>query len=175
MEPGYTFSWLDFLSKSAGPVIAAIFAAILATFFSMNRFYKEKWWEKRLVSFTEVIEIAYKIKMVEDYTLELQYYNRGEASFGFNPHSEEVEKQLFEKYWIDLQEIERISQLAEFTLTPVTSQILNEYLSKRKQIRVDYREDAMSGEECEKADFQASVDLLDKLVNEAKRSLKIKH
>jgi hypothetical protein len=169
-----SFDWLDFISKAAGPVLAAIFAATLATWFASNRFYKEKWWEKRLQSFTELIEIAYRIKMVDDYSLECQYERRGEGTRGFNQHPKDIEEKLFAAYWMDIQEVERISQIAEFTLTPNASAILNEFLTKRKQIRTDFHDDARSGDECEEEDYKISKDLLEKIVLEAKTNLKIK-
>ncbi|MCP2005267.1 UNVERIFIED_ORG: hypothetical protein J2Y78_003807 [Buttiauxella agrestis ATCC 33320] len=175
MEAHTSFDWLDFTSKAAGPVLAAILAAILATWFSSNRFYKEKWWEKRLQSFTDLIEIAYRVKMVDDYSLECQYLNKGEGSHGFNQHPKDVADALYAEYWRDIQDIERISQLAEFTLTPKAAKILNDFLAKRKQIRSDFHEEAMSSEDCEEEDYKASKKLLEELVAEAKGNLKIRH
>ncbi|WP_159282170.1 hypothetical protein [Rahnella variigena] len=169
------FDLVDFLSKVTGPIVAAIAAAILATWFATNRFYKEKWWEKRLVSFTEIIEISFRIKMMDDYFLECQYYGRGDAKRGFAPHPEDISQKLVAEYWADLQEIERITQLSEFTLTPKTSEILNAFLKERERIRKDFYDDAMQPEECQEDDYKASNKLLRDLVSEAKRSLKIKH
>lgn len=170
-----TFDWLDFLSKAAGPVLAAIAAAILATWFATNRFYKEKWWEKRLDSFTEVIEISYKIKMMDSYFLECQYYETGDGTRGFTPHPQNVSKKLEAEYWLNLQELERITHLSEFTLTSEAAEILSSFLKKRKQVRTDFYNDSKTSWECQEEDYVISSTLLSSLVFEAKRNLKVKH
>lgn len=170
-----SFDWIDFLSKVTGPIVAAIATAILATWFATHRFYKEKWWEKRLVAFTEIIEISYRVKMCDDYFLECNYYAKGDAKRGFEPHPGDVERMLVVEYRADLQELERIAQLSEFTLTPKTSEILNKFLKERERIRKDFYDHAMQQDDCQEEDYKSSKKLLIDLVGEARLSLKVKH
>lgn len=64
---------MDIVSKIIIPVIVALLAAHFSTRFALDKFYKEKWWEKRLESFTEIINIAYRIKMANRYFVELEH------------------------------------------------------------------------------------------------------
>ncbi|WP_338570507.1 hypothetical protein VRB37_16555 [Erwinia billingiae] len=174
VTPNDAIDWVGLASKSAGPVLVAILAAFLAAKLAVNRFYKEKWWEKRLASFTEVIELSYRIKMTNDYFLEIESSKQNLQSREFKRHKPEVELQLTSQYWTDLQEIERISQLSEFTLTMNASNIIKDFLKGRKSIRESFNEGERTSFEASDADYAVSVRLLDSLVAEAKRELKVK-
>ncbi|WP_112197785.1 hypothetical protein [Rahnella sp. NRRL B-41462] len=175
MEPTTApFDWLDLISKAAGPVIAAFIAAFLAAKFAVNRFYKEKWWEKRLAAFTEVIDLAYKLKMTEDYYLEVESMKEDLQSRDFKRHPPETERSLTDSYWETVQEIERIAQLSEFTLTSKASSIVNAFLKRRQSTRDAFNEDSLTTFEAANEDYAAAEDLLSSLVAEAKRELKVK-
>lgn len=165
---------IDFSIKVGGPILAAVVAASLAAKFAVDRFYKEKWWEKRLESFTETIEISYRLMKSDDYFLEIESAKINLQSKNFNRHKSEVEKQLSEQYWVDLQEIERISQLSEFTLTTKAAEIISDFLSERKRIREAFDEDSITSFDASDKDLSASKTLLSRLVSEAKKELRVK-
>ncbi len=170
----HSIDWPDLFLKFLGPILSAIAAAFLAARFAVNRFYKEKWWEKRLQSFTEVIEISYRIMKSEEYFLENEYSNMNLQSKHFNRHTPEIEKQLSSQYWADMQDIERISQLSEFTLTMKAAQIIKDFLLEKANIRSAWDENAITILEASESDYGASKKLLSCLVTEAKRELKVK-
>ncbi|KVK24495.1 hypothetical protein [Enterobacter hormaechei] len=139
----------------------------------MNKFYKEKWWEKRLEAFTEIINIAYRIKMSNDYFLRCEYAQMEPGESRFKPHPKEIEEKLRTEYWLDLQELERIAQLADFTLTTKVKSLLDVYVNARKKMMDDWYEDAIESYEASEKDLKLSEKLLSNLVAEAKRELKI--
>ncbi|HGG9077856.1 TPA: hypothetical protein ACJJX9_003893, partial [Enterobacter hormaechei subsp. xiangfangensis] len=143
------------------------------TKFALNKFYKEKWWEKRLEAFTEIINIAYRIKMSNDYFLRCEYAQMEPGESRFKPHPKEIEEKLRTEYWLDLQELERIAQLADFTLTTKVKSLLDVYVNARKKMMDDWYEDAIESYEASEKDLKLSEKLLSNLVAEAKRELKI--
>ncbi len=164
---------MDFASKIIIPLVVAAFAAYFSTKFALKKFYTEKWWEKRLEAFTEIINIAYRIKMTDGYFLDCEYERMGEFESRFKPHPKEIQDKLEAEYWLDLQELERIAQLADFTLTENVKTILDDFVSARKKIVNDCHYDYLSNlEACEK-DFALAKTLLGDLVSEAKNELKI--
>ncbi len=164
---------IDILSKFIVPLLVAALAAYFSTKFALNKFYKEKWWEKRLEAFTEIINIAYRIKMSNDYFLSCEYAQMEPGDSRFKAHPKEIEEKLRAEYWLDLQELERIAQLADFTLTSKVKSILDVYVRDRRKIENDYYEDAIESLEVSELDFKLSKKLLSDLVLEAKNELKI--
>ncbi|EMV1761396.1 hypothetical protein AABV99_000998 [Enterobacter ludwigii] len=163
----------DVLSKFVVPLLVAALAAYFSTKFALNKFYKEKWWEKRLGAFTEIINIAYRIKMSNDYFLRCEYAQMEPGESRFKPHPKEIEEKLRTEYWLDLQELERIAQLADFTLTTKVKRLLDVYVNARKKMMDDWYEDAIESYEASEKDLKLSEKLLSDLVAEAKRELKI--
>lgn len=164
---------MDILSKFVVPLLVAALAAFFSTKFALNKFYKEKWWEKRLEAFTEIINIAYRIKMSNDYFLNCEYAQMEPGEPRFKPHPKEIEEKLRAEYWLDLQEVERIAQLADFTLTTKVKSILDVYVNARKKMMDDWHEHAIESLDASEKDLTLSENLLSDLVSEAKRELKI--
>ncbi|HCR0118770.1 TPA: hypothetical protein OMS17_003782 [Klebsiella aerogenes] len=165
---------IDILSKFIVPLLVAALAAYFSTKFALNKFYKEKWWEKRLEAFTEIINIAYRIKMSNDYFLSCEYAQMEPGDSRFKPHPKEIEEKLRAEYWLDLQELERIAQLADFTLTTTVKNMLDSYVNSRKKVMDDWYDDAIESIGASIKDLKLSEKLLSDLVKEAKRELKIK-
>ncbi|EPK7406939.1 hypothetical protein WJF72_001020 [Klebsiella aerogenes] len=165
---------IDILSKFIVPLVVAALAAYFSTKFALNKFYKEKWWEKRLEAFTEIINIAYRIKMSNDYFLSCEYAQMEPGDSRFKPHPKEIEEKLRAEYWLDLQELERIAQLADFTLTTTVKNMLDSYVNSRKKVMDDWYDDAIESIDASIKDLKLSEKLLSDLVKEAKRELKIK-
>lgn len=169
----YSQEIMDFVSKIIIPLVVAAFAAYFSTKFALNKFYKEKWWEKRLESFTEIINIAYRVKMTDDYFLRCEYEKMEVSDSRFKPHPKNIEEKLVGEYWRDLQELERIAQLADFTLTANVKIILDQFVTARTKIMNDCFDDALCDLDASERNFTLSKKLLGDLVAEAKNELKI--
>jgi len=164
---------MDVLSKFVIPFLIAALTAYFSTRFALSKFYKEKWWEKRLEAFTEIINIAYRLKMSNEYFMNCEYAKMELGESRFKPHPKEIEDKLGAEYWIDLQELERIAQLADFTLTTRVKKLLDLYVKARKEMMDDYYENAIESLDASEKDLILSEKLLSDLVSEAKRELKI--
>ncbi|UYU30325.1 hypothetical protein [Siccibacter colletis] len=154
------------------PVVLATIAAYYSARLALKKFYKEKWWEKRLEAFTQIIDISYRIKMTNDYFRNCEYDKKNLAELSFRRHPASIEKELTIEYWKDLQELERISQLASFTLTDTASQILNEYIISRKDLVKEDEEGLVDSLMAEDKHYELSEKLLSSLVSEAKKELR---
>lgn len=162
------------LSRFVVPLLVAALAAYFSTRFALNKSYKEKWWEKRLEAFTEIINIAYRIKMTNDYFLNCEYIRVDQGDPRFKQHPKEIEDKLSDEYWLDLQELERIAQLADFTLTTKVKAILDDEVKARKQLMDEWYDDASESLDGSERELTLSEKLLNSLVSEAKKELKIK-
>ncbi|HIE5440239.1 TPA: hypothetical protein ACXNQ3_001352 [Serratia marcescens] len=164
---------IDFAFKYLSPLLVAAVAAYCSAKFALNKFYKEKWWEKRLEAFTEIINIAYRIKMANDYFVKYEHEKSGDFDSRFKPHPKDIEDKLVAEYWLDHQELERIAQLADFTLTANVKIILDNFVNARKIIIKDVYDNALESLEASERDLSISTELLSDLVSEAKNELKI--
>lgn len=164
---------MDVLSKFVIPLLAAALAAFFSTRFALNKFYKEKWWEKRLEAFTEIINIAYRIKMSDDYFLKCGYAQMEQETSIFKRHPKDIEEKLSAEYWLDIQELERIAQLADFTLTTKAKTLLEDYVKDKNKLLNDWNDDDIDSIEGAERDLKLSEKLLSSLVSEAKKELKI--
>lgn len=111
--------------------------------------------------------------MSNDYFLRCEYAQMEPGESRFKPHPKEIEEKLRTEYWLDLQELERIAQLADFTLTTKVKSLLDVYVNARKKMMDDWYEDAIESYEASEKDLKLSEKLLSNLVAEAKRELKI--
>jgi hypothetical protein len=171
---GTAFDYTPLITQLAIGLATGSIAAFLTAKFALGRFYKEKWWEKRLESFTETIEISYRLMKSDEYFYEIESAKLSLQSKDFNRHEPNTEKLLSDQYWVDLQEIERISQLSEFTLTSKAAEIISDFLLERKRTREAFDEDSITSFDASDKDLFASKTLLARLVSEAKKELRVK-
>lgn len=168
--------WFDIGTKIAvGLVIALVTGLIVANRtaqYALNRFYKEKWWEKQLSAFLEVTEHAYKVKHADDYWL-AENESRRDEDETFKALSKADRDKLKEEHDSSINEIIRISHLASFTLSPNASTLLATFISEHKKIYPSWWGDEISSEETTERSSQI-IDILFKgLLAEAKRALNL--
>lgn len=168
--------WGDIGSKIAvGLVIAVVTGLIVANRtaqYALNRFYKEKWWEKQLAAFLEVTEHAYKVKRADDYWLAAIECGRDEDDT-FKKLSYADQVKLKEEHDSAINEIIRISHLASFTLSPNASTLLTTFISEHNKIYPSWWTEQISSDEATERSSEI-IDILFKgLLAEAKRALKL--
>ncbi|WP_145479733.1 hypothetical protein [Yersinia similis] len=125
--------WADISFKIGVPVATGLIVAYGTAKYALYRFYKEKWWEKRLSAFLEVIEHAYNVKRADEYWLAASEY-MGDDDDTFKSLSEEDNAKLKDEHDLAMKEIIRISHLASFTLSQNTSIFLETYIKEHKKI-----------------------------------------
>jgi hypothetical protein len=164
--------WIDMATKISIGVVTGLFVAYGTAKYALNRFYTEKWWEKRLNAFLEVTEHAYKIKRAESYFLAVLDSQRSQDE-SFKSLSKDEEEKLRVEREESIKEITRISHLASFTLSDRAHYALKKYVGEHDKIFPSWWYDALTAEEATEKSSEIIDVLFDELITEAKTSLNL--
>ncbi len=158
--------------KIGVPVATGLIVAYGTAKYALNRFYKEKWWEKRLSAFLEVTEHAYKVKRADDYWL-AENESRRDEDETFKALSKADLDKLKEEHDSSINEIIRISHLASFTLSPNASTLLATFISEHNAIYPSWWVDEISSDEATERSSEIINILFKGLLAEAKQALNL--
>lgn len=150
-------SMLDFLLKVTPGIIAAFVAAKLA----VNKFYKEKSWERREKAYAEIINSLYNL--IKYFRVHKEDYGQGTGL------SENTEEELYTAYIGASSSLAKATDIGSFYISTEATAILNEL---KNRTLLNYREEPMF--EIYESEFQAHQAALDKFLAIAKKDLKIK-
>ena len=154
------------LSQVGISIFSGAIAALIATKLSLGRFYKEKWWEKRALAFNDLINSVYVINDVYKRALEECYaFTEGDAL---------ISKEEWSKSHDLHSQFDKLSLIGPLTITDKASEMLKIYLKKRREIYDQVGVDAIDATTAFSIMAEESHKLLDCLLVEAKRELKIK-
>ena len=152
-----TDSILDFLLKIIPGIIAAFVAARLA----VNKFYKEKSWERREKAYAEIINSLYNL--IKYFRVHKEDYGQGTGL------SENTEAELYTAYISASSSLAKATDIGSFYISNEANTVLNEL---RNRALLNYREEPMF--EIYESEFQAHQTALNKFLVIAKKDLKIK-
>jgi len=155
-------NWISDILKALLPaVILVVFTSILTVRLAMRRFYKEKWWEKKQETYSQLLETFHHIK-----NNAAEYYE-GEI----NPdYLTEEKKQELTRDWKKFsREFAKLRDLASFHISDEAVAILDEYQKKTAEAR---KSETIF--ECIDGDLAAASQCLEALKEAAKRDLKVK-
>ncbi|MFY1040066.1 hypothetical protein ACOMYX_16215 [Pantoea agglomerans] len=152
-------------------LLVALAVVYLGAHFALKRFYKEKWWEKRLNAFNTQIEAAYLLHRVLKYRHDKTLYgDKPKNIVGFikleDPEVEILDKQ----YRHALAELEKFHYLGSLLTSKGSVDLIKSFFDKLNAITpllLDLDHEAL-----EKSKLW-SEKLLNDLVEEAKFQLKI--
>lgn len=150
-------SILDFLVKITPGIISAFVAAGLA----VNKFYKEKSWERREKAYVEIINSLYDI--IKYFMVYKEDYGRGTGL------SENTEADLYTAYISASSSLAKATDIGSFYISNEANTVLNEL---RNRVLLNYSEEPMF--EIYDSEFQAHQTVLNKFLVIAKKDLKIK-
>lgn len=152
-----TDSILDLLVKITPGIIAAFVAARLA----VNKFYKEKSWERREKAYAEIINSLYDL--IKYFRVHKEDYGQGTGL------SENTEAELYAAYISASSSLAKATDIGSFYISNEANAVLNEL---RNRALLNYREEPMF--EIYESEFQAHQTALNKFLVIAKKDLKIK-
>src|SRR5260370_11499645 len=98
------------------PVLAAFSAAGLTAWFSLWRFRKERWWEKKFESYVAIMEALHNMVAGFDEAFE--------ASAGGREVPPDLQRKLEEKHLAGIEEISKQINIGEFLLISDTTKTL---------------------------------------------------
>jgi hypothetical protein len=103
-------------------LLSAFVASGLTAWFSLRRFYSEKWWDRKLAAYTAIMEALHHMKRINDDSIRREE-NGVEAS-------DERETEDYTKYRDASLEVRKQRDLGEFLLSREAAETLNELFSK---------------------------------------------
>ncbi|MGM0582945.1 MAG: hypothetical protein ACQETL_19870 [Bacteroidota bacterium] len=151
----------DILSKILPGLIIAIFASFLSTKWSLKKFYSEKWWERKSIAYSELIESLYEV---------LQFFEIHKKDFGQGTGlTTKQESNLQEKYNQAHLKIKKASDIGSFVVSKKTQLILKELFERPKLNRNQNPIFEIYEEK-----YEAHQNALELIVIEAKKDLCVK-
>ncbi|EEC1173276.1 hypothetical protein KHA76_001806 [Salmonella enterica subsp. houtenae serovar 44:z36,[z38]:-] len=168
--------WVDIGSKVSVGLITGLVTGLIVAYctaqYALNRFYKEKWWEKRLTAFLELTEYVYKVKRADDYWVAVMESKMFEDESFISLPEEEIKK-LREEQSLAMKEIIRISHLASFTLSHKASELLTTYITEYDKIYPSWWVDEITDDEATIKSSEIIDALFNELLTEARTVLNI--
>lgn len=153
------------LSQVGISIFSGAIAALIATKLSLGKFYKEKWWEKRALSFNELINSVYVINDV--------YRRALDECYEFSSGETLISKEEWAKSHELHEQFDKLSLIGPLTITSTASEMLRLYLNKRREIYSKVNSFALDAPDAYSIMVEESQKLLEGLLSEAKKELKI--
>lgn len=98
----------DFIFKAGFSVITAVITAIVTVRLSLKRFYSEKWWEKKSISYTTIIESLHNMKKYCDEHMEYEMTHK--------EIPKEKQEQLWLSYSLARDEVSKAIDIGSFII-----------------------------------------------------------
>ncbi len=151
----------DIIKLIVPGAIIAILSALITVRLAIRRFHEEKWWEKKVESYTSIFEVLHRFKIYVSQHYDQQILrDRSEKQMG-----------ALEKEWrTTSREYARLRDLASFYLSKEALAILKAYENRKSKIRSEENDRFRRIED----DLEAVGECLKKLKEAAKKDLKIR-
>lgn len=151
------------------PIIIGTAAAGITAYLALNRFYREKWWEKKHAAYNQLIDNLIELK--EMYQHAANFYEMEHEAYQ-NLRDLPTGLVDWNKVHSISAQVRRFYILSPISLSQYASQVLNDFFQKDSDINYSVYEEGYPSFIA----YQDIVHLLDKLileiVKDAKRELK---
>ena len=149
----------EFLLKTSPGIITAILASYLTAKWSLQKFYSEKWWQRKENAYVEIIDALYDL---------VQYCEIRKEDYGGGAgYSEDKEKNFAERYNQAFWKIKKATDIGVFVVSSKAATILQELRDKP-----ELEWDENPPWEIYQQDYEYYKDALNKIVKVAKEDLK---
>lgn len=153
------------------PIVTGVAAAGFTTYFALNRFYYEKWWEKKHAAYNQLIDNLFEIQSIYRYAHKF-YEKCYQASMNNKPEPKgHVDWARF--YEIQAQ-LHRFYALAPISLSNNTQTLLNNFFKKGADSEYSVYEEGYPNFIAYNEMALASQKLIDAIVHDAEAELKFK-
>ncbi len=153
------------------PIMTGVAAAGFTAYFALNRFYREKWWEKKHAAYNQLIDNLLEIKSIYNHA-----YNIGDRSYQAAMQDRVIPEETAD--WGRLYELNaqlhRFYVLAPISLSSSTRQLLSNFFKKTADSEYSVYEEGIPDFLAygERASF--AQNLIDSIVKDAEFELKFK-
>lgn len=165
----------DFISKVLVGSLSGLIIAYFTARYALDRFYREKWWDKRASLYVQLVESIYAIKKASIYWYEEEISKRSgfsERSFELNGEEIKLLEAEHDKAVIDLM---RISDLSPLLLNEKCKTLIESYLEQRTNLRNRFDYDAIEIDDAVSESLGNIIALLDSIMMEARKELRSDH
>lgn len=163
-----TFDVVDFFSKAGVGVITGAVAAIVTAKVALNRFYYEKWWERKSSAYNQLIDNLFELQILHR---EVIINLRLERMIG---EVEPLNEGVMER-WTELEiSIKRALVFSPITLSEKTTDHIKKYLDQTVTRNARLYRHKGETDKVYTRDAEVLNDVIDKVVKDAKEELKYK-
>lgn len=169
--PASAFDFVDFISKVGVGIVTGAVAAIVTAKVALNRFYREKWWEKKHGSYNQLIERLFEIKAIYDHASD--FY---EAEYNASRHGTPapIGNVDWEKYHQIKAVLHRFYVLAPISLSPNSRELLDKFFKQDEEVGYSVHEEGYPDFIAYNDMSLAAQKLIDAIVLDAEKELKFK-
>lgn len=162
----------DILLKTFIGAISGLIVSFFTTKYTLNKFYHEKWWDKRMEFFKELTDTLYKIKKIEkrwyDDQSELAPRKIDTNSVS---HDEEY-TQMDIDYEAQIEALKRIHELSPLFLSDKCHILIGNYLSNQTHLLECYVRDEIDILKAHEDSYSDTEKLFEEIIQESIRLLK---
>ncbi|MGP2481802.1 hypothetical protein ACTUSZ_02955 [Pantoea eucalypti] len=165
----------DFISKVLVGSLSGLIIAYFTARYALDRFYREKWWDKRASLYVQLVESIYAIKKASIYWYEEEISKKSgfsERSFELDAEEIKILQAEHDKAVIDLM---RISDLSPLLLNEQCKILIDNYLEQRTNLYNRFNYDAIEIDDAVSESLDNVVALLDSIMTEARKELRSDH
>jgi hypothetical protein len=113
---------INILVKILPGIVVAVFSSFLASKWAMNKFYTEKWWDRKEKAYTEIINALYDL---------VQYYNVYKEDYGQRGFiSKERAHDLHQRHTKAFWSLRKATDLSSLYVSPKATEVLTELKSR---------------------------------------------
>lgn len=166
---------MDMLYQALLSLAVGSLSAFLTTRFTLNKFYTEKWWEKKVEAFAALTDAAYLLQRANQYWRDHHYYTADPDNYpGFIPLLGDEVTDLRKQYRHSLAVLEKYHHLGPLLTSKKSSEILENFFPKYNDLVPSQWFEIIKEDKFFDESLSLSSQLLKDLLSEAKKELKAK-
>ena len=159
----------SFFLTLIGPLIIGVSAAGFTAYFALNRFYYEKWWEKKHAAYNQLLDKLFELKDLYNHASNFSEMEM-EADRGYRDQPKGSVD------WNKIQEtsaqVHRFYVLSPISFSGNTRSLLNDFFEKDSEISVSVHEEGYPSFLAYDEIAKLIKELIDAIVFDAKDELK---
>lgn len=167
------FDLVDFMSKVGVGGVTGIIAAYFTAKVTLNRFYHEKWWEKKHAAYNQLVDMLIEMRLI--YARASSHYQRVRESERNQNFVDSDDYQFDWSRFYDLNsQVRRSYVLAPISLSEDTKVLLTKYFEEDEQVGYSVHKESYPQEVAYGEMADVVEKLIDALVADAQKELKFR-
>ncbi|RWT22519.1 hypothetical protein [Raoultella planticola] len=165
--------WYDLISKIFIGLVTGSIGAYLTAKYALGRYYKEKWWDKRIELYIQLVDCIYILKNAADYWYKHELYHNSQFPAYFSYKTKEENETLSKTFSIELEKLSRIGELSSLFLTKECGEKIHAFIENEENLFLQWEFSNITLTAAHKSRLDNLKVLLDDIINEAKKELKV--